>query len=131
MQFNDILIRCQVWSTVQHIKILWDFIRWLDYYHWSKILGWNLWVWSYPSPKDLYSFRHAQCFLSYHLTWLPWHGPLLPTKLNLVSLYRKKFFERVEQIFSLPLLINGKLWLIYRLKIHISNTYTIANLKWF
>ena len=51
MKFNDILIWCWVWSTVQHIKISWDFIRWLDYYHWSKILGWNLWVWSYPSLK--------------------------------------------------------------------------------
>ena len=37
--------------TVQHIKISWDFIRWLDYYHWSKILGWNLWVWSYTTKS--------------------------------------------------------------------------------
>ena len=53
MKIDDILIRCWVWSTVQHIKISWDVIRWLDYYHWLHILGWNLFVWSYPSPWSM------------------------------------------------------------------------------
>ena len=47
---NKICIPCGVWSIVQHVKIWSDYIRWLDYYHGSKILVWNLLVWSYSSP---------------------------------------------------------------------------------
>ena len=50
-KLNEIFIRFWVWSTVQHVKILSYFIRWLDYYHRSKILVWNLLVWSYSLPQ--------------------------------------------------------------------------------
>ena len=46
---NKICIPCGVWSIVQHVKIWSDYIRWLDYYHGSKILVWNLMVWYHSS----------------------------------------------------------------------------------
>ena len=46
----EILIRCRIWSTIRQIKILSDYILWLDYYHGSKILVWNLLVWYHSAP---------------------------------------------------------------------------------